>query len=162
MRITHCWDCGRSDLNDAEHETCPACGWIICPTFGACTQFGCFSNTPVTSLYERQRYRKLWLELPADERPDAKNWVTIVYNRERKKKHEEELMALSRLDKILSDAQRCGVIHVAYGRGEIVSIERKSSFCTLHVSFENGKEADFLYPSSFTDGFLAVSTPRME
>ena len=42
--INHCWNCDEPNLNSDIHETCPRCGWIICPACNECKEDGCSSH----------------------------------------------------------------------------------------------------------------------
>jgi hypothetical protein len=35
FRITHCYAC-KTHLDSQQHSLCFRCGWIVCPTCGAC------------------------------------------------------------------------------------------------------------------------------
>jgi hypothetical protein len=35
-RVTHCYNCTNSGLDNKKHYECNSCGWIMCPSCGAC------------------------------------------------------------------------------------------------------------------------------
>lgn len=61
-RTPHCWKC-KTDLDSRIDEECPTCGWIICPTCGACKHL-CDGG------FERMGNKKPIREFTATSTPD--------------------------------------------------------------------------------------------
>lgn len=150
FRESYCWEC-KKYINNTSAPECPVCGWIICPSCGACRQFGCVS---VESIDRRRRtpLRELWITLPEPKPVSPEDWAIEAEKEIIKKERLEAEKKKALIRKKLTYGRK--VFHPLYGQGRIVKLITEHGKEKVLARFPNHGEKRFVFPDSFISGGL--------
>lgn len=163
-RTSHCWACG-TDLDNATHDECAFCGWIMCPQCGACNPNCTLSHKTGRDAELRRIVRDYLLKNPDVDGTSLDRYINeqkafLKVKRERAKQEEQkrERQRYAELVKELVEKMKYNrnVIHRLYGRGEIIKLFSDKGKQKILVRF--GKEEKrFNFPETFLNGGMELS-----
>ena len=154
-----CWACKYAISSDSCLR-CESCGWFICIRCANCAPYCERTNRGREFLLQYKQY--------VEEQEKLREAEARAARIEQRRLEKERTAEAERKFRLLADAYRNsalenGVIHSTYGEGTVLSFSRDSSNEYIHIKFQT-KEARFVFPKAFDDGFLSVNlvTPPTE